>query len=228
MTEEIKTDMQTVEQFNESGRKERSNCLGFAIGVQEHIELDYMNIGIEESFTQRLAEYGMIVKRAQSLEEIKGKTGFIVYGFYPMRNWFTREIENNDFHIVRVNPDGTLVHKQDDREPAKHVELSNPKGGINEYDAPDEPILIFSLEEERFADKEAIKQRAKPVVEQVMQIIKDPSVSMEEKEKIRNAVIELGKETSGEIVTSNDLNIMIQEISELARQRQLENGPKRR
>ena len=222
MTEDKKTDMLTVEQFNETEAQRKSNCLGFAIGVHDHIELDYIGVGIDESFSKRLSEYGMIVKRASSLEEIRGKTGFIVYGFYPMRSWFTKELEYNDFHIVRVNPDGSLVHKQDDNEPAKHVELSNPRGGINEYDAPDEPIFIFSLEEERNPDKDSIRQRATPIVEQMTKILEDPSVSIEEKTRIKNAVIELRQKANDANVSSNSINIMLQEIRELARTYQRE------
>lgn len=228
MSEDRKTDMLTVEQFNETEAPRRSNCLGFAIGVHDHIELDYIGVGIDESFSKRLSEYGMIVKRAGSLEEIKGKTGFIVYGFYPVRSWFTKELEYNDFHIVRVNPDGTLVHKQDDKEPAKHVELTTDKGGIPEYDGPEEPIYIFSLEEERLADRDAILERSKPIIAQISQMLEDPSISKEEKERIRNTIMGFRQKANDTTVTSNSINIMLQEISELARERQLEDGPKRR
>ena len=42
--ENKKTDMLTVEQFNEKVHNKRSNCIGFALGTEECVELDYVNL----------------------------------------------------------------------------------------------------------------------------------------------------------------------------------------
>ena len=112
------TDMLTPEQFNEiynreneererrGEKKKKVNCLSYAIGIdEEEVELDYFGgRRIEDSFQSKLENYGLIVKEVNSLDEIKGKTGYILYGFYPIRTLFG--FENKDFHVVRVNPDG--------------------------------------------------------------------------------------------------------------------------
>ena len=225
-----KTDMLTVEQYNETDKIKKSNCLGFAIGAQEHIDLEYKGISIEESFAKKVAEYGMTVKRVESLDELRGKTGFIVYGFYDMPMGFgsMTYYEKNDFHIVRVNPDGSLVHKQDDREPAKHVDLLDSRGGIYEYNAPNEPIYLFSLEEERGIDRDAIRERSKTIIERVSKILEDPSVSQSEKEMIRDTVMRFKQRAIENTITSNTINIMLQEISSLVKQRKTGEGQKRR
>lgn len=225
-----KTDMLTVEQFNSEVDPRKSNCLGFAIGAKERIELEYEGISIDESFTKKLAEHGMIVKKVGSLEEMRGKTGFIVYGFYDMEMGFAgmSYIEKRDFHVVRVNPDGSLVHKQDAREPAKQVELLGSRGEIEEYNGENEPIYMFTLEEERNPDKDSIRQRAIPIIEQMTKILEDPAVSREEKERIKNAVLEFRQKANDTKVSSNSINIMLQEIASLARERQTGEEQKRR
>lgn len=219
--EKKKTDMLTVEQFNEAGQIKKSNCLGFAIGVSEQIELEYEDISIDDSFAKRLSEYGMIVKKVESLEELKGKTGFIVYGFYdmPISLFGMSYTEKNDFHVVRVNPDGSLVHKQDAREPAKHVPLLSSRGGIEEYNAPNEPIHIFSLEEERHIDKTAVVERTKMIFSETEKILNNPLVSETEKDKIRQEVENLRGCLDGS-ANSNIINIMLQKIEVLVRDRQ--------
>lgn len=216
-----KTDMLTVEQFNEIGQISKSNCLGFAIGVEGRIELEYEGISIDDSFVKRLSEYGMIVKRVESLEELKGKTGFLVYGFYDMPVSFfgMSYTEKNDFHVVRVNPDGSLVHKQDAREPAKHVLLLSSRGGIEEYNAPNEPIYIFSLEEERQIDKTALVERTKKIFSETEKILTDPLVSKTEKERIKQEVEDLRACLDGS-ANSNIINIKLQKIEVRVRNRQ--------
>lgn len=221
--ENKRTNMLTVEQFNAEGQANKSNCLGYAIGVPEEIELDYKEIGIDDSFAQRLSEYGMAVKKVDSLEALKGKTGFIVYGFYDMEESFIGMtfIEKRDFHIVRVNPDGSLVHKQDNRLPAKHVNLLSSRGGIEEYNGENEPISIFSLEEERFADKDAIRMRAESIISKVKSILDNPKIRQEEKEKIREEIINYKQKANESTVTSNAINIMLQKIDLLSREYQI-------
>ena len=225
-----KTDMLTVEQFNETGQINKSNCLGFAIGVPDTIELEYKGISIEDSFAKRLSEYGMKVKKVESLEELNGKTGFIVYGFYDMPYGFLgmTYYEKNDFHVVRVNPDGSLVHKQDRTLPAKHVDLLSSKGGIYEYNNPNEPIYIFSLEEEREIDRDAIRERSKSIIEQVTKLLEDPLLSQSEKEMIRDTVIRFKQIATEDTATSNNINIMLQKIASLVKQRKTGESQKRR
>ena len=59
-----------------------------------------------------------------------------LYGFYPMKIFF--DLVYKDFHVVRVNPDGTCVHKQDMNLPAKKVEILDERGAIEEYDGANE------------------------------------------------------------------------------------------
>ncbi len=217
--EDKKTNMLTVEQFNAEGQINKSNSLGFAIGVPEKIELEFEGISIDDSFTRRLAEYGMIVKKVDSLEALKGKTGFIVYGFYNMQMGFAgmTYTEKRAFHIVRMNPDGTLVHKEDATLPAKHIKLLNSKGGIEGYNEENEPITIFSLEEERYADRDAIRTRADGIVSRIKKILDNPVITHEEKEDIKSRIMAYRQIANESTVTSNVINIMLQRIDLISR-----------
>ena len=234
------TDMLTPEQFNEindrenkererKGEKKRKiNCLGYAIGVDEdRLELDYYGgKKIEDSFQEKLEKYGLVVRKVKSLAELKGRTGFILYGFYPIKTFF--DIVYKDFHVVRVNPDGTCVHKQDMNLPAKKVEILDERGAIEEYDGKNEPIHIFLLEEERNKDKEKINKRIEAVFSQIRNILDSKTVSDEDKSVIRQKLQLLNDRLNvqGKIMNSNDINILLQEFLTIAKEFNIELGPK--
>lgn len=230
------TDMLTPEQFNEindrenkkrekAGKKRRKiNCLGYAIGVDEEgLELEYRGgKKIEDSFQEKLEKYGLIVRKVKSLDELKGKTGFILYGFYPMKIFF--DLVYKDFHVVRVNPDGTYVHKQDMNLPARKVEILDERGAIEEYDGANEPIHIFLLEEERNKDKEKINKRIKAVFSQIKDVLDSKEVSDEDKSVIKQKLQLLNDRLNvqGKTMNSNDINILLQEFLTIAKEFNIE------
>lgn len=123
-----------------------ANCLGFAIGEAECIELPWEAISIEDSFRNTVKKYSVKVRKVDSITA--GKYHFLVYGFYPMPYFdyysFKTKYRPSDFHIVRIEPDGTWVHKPDAIEPpaviSEHDELT-----FGEYT---ETPHIFVLDEE--------------------------------------------------------------------------------
>lgn len=230
------TDMLTPEQFNEiynreneererrGEKKKKVNCLSYAIGIdEEEVELDYFGgRRIEDSFQSKLENYGLIVKEVNSLDEIKGKTGYILYGFYPIRTLFG--FENKDFHVVRVNPDGTCFHKQDMNLPAKRVELLNEKGHIEEYDKVNEPIHFFVLVEERNKNKEKINNRMNEVFSKASDALNSKEINDENRADLQQKLQLLSERlgAQGGTLNSNDTNILLQEVLTLTKEYSLE------
>lgn len=215
---ETKTNMLTPEQFNQTDKK-LTNCLGFAIGaVGECPTLDaFDGRKIEDAFISKLRKYGLIVKKVTSLVEIDGKTGFLLYGFYPTRTLFG--IQNIDFHVVRVNPDGSLVHKPDRESKAMHTELLTSSGGIVGYNRPNEPIQVFLLEKELNPNIENIKKRISIVLTQIIELLDSPNINSNVKEKLKErsnwARAFIGGLNNDIVLNSNDVNIIFQELTTL-------------
>ncbi len=230
-----KTDMLTPEQFNSMGLY--SNCLGFAIGVPQKLVLEYRepyndgglgisnykDMDIGESFKKRLSEYGMDVKEAKQLSDLKGKTGFIVYGFYPRKDYLG-SIFYDDFHVVRVNSDGTAVHKPDDMStPATKVELVNDKGGIHEYERTNEPIRLFTLVGEKNKDTNKIAKRKSKVLSALSNLLQSSSDGSPNNGELANQINEIKRVLdSSNHLNSSDINILLQRAKTILREHNIE------
>ena len=226
--EEIKTDMLTPEQFNSEGLY--SNCLGFAIGVPKKIVLDhreelydkglgityYDEKDIGKSFTERLAEYGMTIKEVKQISDLKGKTGFIIYGFFKRKDWLGSYFKD-EFHVVRINSDGTAVEKPNDsHSSAEIIQILDDKGRTEAFNRPDTPIRIFELVEEKNKDVEKIEQRKRKVLESVEKYVQDKpelSACANDIREILNLLDSLD---------SSSCNIALQQAISLAKEHNIE------
>ncbi len=105
----IKTNMLTPEQLNRK-KEFLFSDLAFAIGVDErNLELPYDGrTDLKDIFKKELEKYGLIIEEVDSLKELDGKTGFILYGYY-MRGTACGYKEDV-YHVLRANPDSTFVH----------------------------------------------------------------------------------------------------------------------
>ena len=93
---------------------------------------------------------GFRVKEVKSLADISGKTGFIVLGWFPIKiNYFMfYEYEYIDFHIIRVNPDGTIFNKENFTSPARDLKsLDDPELYDYHEELRDGDYRVFVLEE---------------------------------------------------------------------------------
>lgn len=225
---EIKTDMLTPEQFNSEGLY--SNCLGFAIGVPKKIELDYReelydnNLGISyydemdigKSFTNRLAEYGITVNEVKQMSDLKGKTGFIVYGFFERKDLLGSSFKD-DFHVVRINSDGTAVEKPNYfSSPAEIIQILDDKGRTEDFNRPDTPIRIFELVEEKNKDIEKIEQRKRKVLESVEKYVQDKPELVSCANEIKRILNLLDS------LDSSSCNIALQQAISLAKEHNIE------
>jgi len=200
------TNMVTTEEFNSTYQDyTQSNCLGFAIGINQTLSLGEKSRGtITDFFQEETRKFGLVVKPVNSIEDLKGKTGFIVYGYYGVRGFFG--IEMKDFHVVRVNPDGTLVHKPDDRNLASSVELLSKKGGIENYNRDNEPIYIFELIEERNMDTKALQRKFERIQIELLSKNLTPSI-YDKLQEVENMINHPCKSTN-----SNSINLLLDEI----------------
>lgn len=130
-----------ADEFNEETRNNQNfNCLAFAFGLTKEIpggfdlmtEFDYTKLPIRRSFLWKAQDAGIKVKEVKNFSDLNGKTGFLVYGWYAYY----------DFHIVRVNTDGTWEHKPDYNTPACRT---SEEEVAKEY--PEGPAHIFVLDE---------------------------------------------------------------------------------
>ena len=200
------TNMVTAEEFNSTYQDStQSNCLGFAIGRNQTLSLGEKSRGaITDFFQEQTRKFGLVVKPVNSLEDLKGKTGFIVYGYYEVRGFSGIEIK--DFHVVRVNPDGTLVHKPDDRNLASSVELLSKKGGIENFNRDNEPIYIFELIEERNMDTQALQRKFELIYKKLLSKNLTQSIfgKLQEVASMLNI--------SSKLTNSNSINLLLDEI----------------
>ena len=135
------------EKWRKSHKSNEANCLGFALGVRERIELPWEDIKIEESFKETCKQYNLIVRQVEHIEI--NKICFLVYGFFPFyMPEFCRDYEfpceKRDFHIVRVEPDGTWVHKPDSCQPPTVISEHGPLTFGEYFEKP----KIFVLDED--------------------------------------------------------------------------------
>lgn len=138
-------------EFNSMADISKTNCLAFAFGqtksskdrwFSEYI-LDYQDpdgwqFRIEKSFENKVSRhFNMKVKEVRQLpNEPDGSIYFILYG------WF----RYGDFHVVRVERDGTWVHKPDGELPACIIEPGSEF--FNEYSLENDPCHFFVLVED--------------------------------------------------------------------------------
>lgn len=214
-----KTDMLTPAQFNkEKTGIPRLFCtdLAFAIGAKDYeLDLDYnSNIELEEQFRKKLKEYGLIIRKVDSLKELDGKTGFILYGYYPRGTYFGHIWD--DYHVVRVNPDKTCVHF--DSNALKQYVEPNEKGEILGYGLVDGPIQIFELVEERQRDMDKLNKRMFSVFDVIANILNRSNVG--DKNELRAELQKMKDElvNYGGHFTSNDVNILLEKLLKKAKE----------
>lgn len=200
------TNMVTAEEFNRTNQDStQSNCLGFAIGINQTLSLGEKSRGaITDFFQEQTRKFGLVVKPVNSIEDLKGKTGFIVYGYYEVRDFYG--IEMKDFHVVRINPDRTLVHKPDDINLASSVELLSKKGGIENFNRDNEPIYIFELIEERNIDTKALQRKFERIQKELLSKNLTPSI-YDKLQEVENMINHPSKSTN-----SNSINLLLDEI----------------
>lgn len=131
------------------------NCFAAAMSITKKVEDDVhfnlkpgRDIGI--SFEKICRRYGFKVKEVHSLEEAKGKYAFLVLGWFPVKvSYFLYyELEYIDFHVIRVNPDGTVLHKADFKEPAMDLpSLEDPELWDYREELRDGCYRVFILDE---------------------------------------------------------------------------------
>ncbi len=218
-----KTDMLTPAQFNkEKTGTPRFFCsnLAFAIGAPTEdfqLKLDYeSNTELKEQFRKKLSEYGLNIRKVDSLKKLDGKTGFILYGYYPRGTNFGHKWDA--YHVVRVNPDKTCVHF--DRDALEQYVEPNEKGEIPGYCLIDGPIQFFKLIEERQIDKDKLNKRMCSVFNEIDNILKKSNVGDDAKNKLR-AELQLIKDklvNHGGHLTSNYANIILENALKKAKE----------
>lgn len=138
-------------EFNSMADISKTNCLAFAFGqtkpsenrrfsdyVLDTEDWDFCPWKIEASFNHTVNKYfKMKVKEVRELpSEPDGSIYFILYG------WF----HGGDFHVVRIERDGTWVHKPDWDLPACVIEPDSEF--FNEYSLENDPCHFFVLVED--------------------------------------------------------------------------------
>ena len=139
--------------YNNIIKTNEGNCLGFALGEDKpHANVfgcdlslskedaDGRLLPINRCFTIKAREFGLSVKEVNSLEETKGKIAFLVYGWFDIFKTFVGI--SADFHVVRIEKDGSLVHKPDWKLPACVTSFEEIQ---KEY--PEKPYIFIAEED---------------------------------------------------------------------------------
>ena len=134
--------------YNEAIKgSEFHNCFAAAMSITRRVKNDMQfnlkdgqDIGL--SFIMLCNRYKINVKQVSSMADVKGKYAFVVLGWFPVKvSYFLfYDYKYIDFHVFRINPDGTILNKADFTSPAK--DLKNL----------DEPDLYDYREELRLGD----------------------------------------------------------------------------
>ena len=220
-----KTDMLTPEQFNElksKGALKDQNCLKYAVGNPEMwISSYWFPDDAGRAFEKKAAdEIGFKLKQVRSISELNGKTGFIVYGFYHGYNAYGRFSKYEDYHVVRVNSDGTIVHVPGENKSAEYInrEEIDDNGVFSDYQKKCK-ITIFELEEEKNKDISKISQRKEAVLSAISRLLqKLPSSTIDGSNLISqlDGIKEI-LDTS-DCLNSSDINILLQKAITLAKE----------
>ena len=141
----LKANFLKKEDYNKAiGPSMFHNCLACALSLTYKVEDNAQfnlnpnwspTLEISKAFKAFAKKEGIRVKEVKSLDCLKGKIGFIVLGFFPIQiNYFLfkEEVPNVDFHIIRVNPDGTYTNKATFSAPARDLE-SLQDSDLDEY-----------------------------------------------------------------------------------------------
>ena len=101
------TDMLTPRQFRAKFKNRYfGSDLAFAIGVNSPelmLEFNGEHETPEIPFLETLNKYGLEVKKVKSLQELNGKSGFILYGYYPFKtDSGILEYLNNKIFILNI------------------------------------------------------------------------------------------------------------------------------
>lgn len=226
-----KTDMLTPRQFRE---KEDIVCkfaysnLAYAIGVDKY-NLDLFNEGkseLKDIFKEELKKYGLIVKQVDSFKELEGKTGFILYGYYPRATDFG--VVYDVYHVLRINPDNTYVHYDEDWGFPVSMDIPDEKGQIGGYALCFGPLHFFELVEERNKDIDELKKRSESVFDEIQNILNNGNLSDDEKKKLKEKIKPLRAEIGDinkESFTSNYVNIILENALTIAEEYKREINP---
>lgn len=97
-----------------------NNCLAFALGQLKSVPSSstYYNLDddlpISQAFINKCREFGIKATEVTDKQYHLKKDEYIIYVYSGMFNFYTPVygfIPCRDFHLVRQEPDGTLVHK---------------------------------------------------------------------------------------------------------------------
>ena len=124
-----------AEQYNEAicHNGENFNCFAGALSITDppagFWEFDlrpFQDIG--KSFKELASKFHVFVNEVKSLEDVEGRYGFIVLGWFKSPpTFFSKRSLYTDFHVIRINPDGTFFSKPDRYEPARDLQsLDDP------------------------------------------------------------------------------------------------------
>lgn len=214
----IKTNMLTPKQLN-SKKEYFFSDLAFAIGVDDRdLELPYDGrTELKDIFKKELEKYGLIIEEVDSLKELDGKTGFILYGYY-MRGTASGYKEDV-YHVLRANPDSTFVHV----DPYWGPEYDKPdeEGQIGGYALCYGPLHFFELVEERNIDIEMLNKKSKSVFDEIQNILNSGNLSDDEKNELKEKIKPLREEIGDiqkESLTSNYVNIILEKALTIARE----------
>ena len=117
-----------ADEYNEAIKgSKRFNCFAGALSITDDPysckEFNLTKSDIAQSFKELAKSYGVHVREVPSIEEAHGQYAFIVLGFFPV--WVDyvifKQKENVDFHVFRINPDGSVFNKMDPFTPAKDL-----------------------------------------------------------------------------------------------------------
>lgn len=213
------TDMLTPSQFKDELITEGRTSIDFSemafiIGSEKHdIELSFdpEEETPEKPFIEVLQKHGLTVKKVDSLNKLDGKTGFILYGYYPIDTIFGHSWE--DYHVVRVNPNKTFVEYDSYSGGPKYAEVDND-GSTAGYSAESGTILFFELKEENNKDKEKINERMNSVFNRAKGVLDSELIKEEEKAvlKIKLQNIREKIENQKETIFSNYANILLEDV----------------
>ena len=225
-----KTDMFTPEQYNMEKHPKNyiddNNCIKFGVGNPEIFITPYWFDDAGRAFEKKATEtIGFSLKKVDSLKDLDGKTGFIVYGFVATYNGFG-ELKKEGYHVVRVNSDGSIVHVPDIDEPAEYITDMDEQGKFSgPYAQLDKDMISFyELVEEKNKDTTKLEERKSRVLSRLLQS------SFEGSQNGGELVSQIGEIKrildSSEHLNSSDINILIQRATMLAKEHNIEKEEK--
>lgn len=225
------TDMLTPSQFKDELITEGRTSIDFSemafiIGSEKHdIELSFdpEEETPEKPFIEVLQKHGLTVKKVDSLNKLDGKTGFILYGYYPIDTIFGHSWE--DYHVVRVNPNKTFVEYDSYSGGPKYAKVDDD-GSMGGYSSDSGSILFFKLIEEKNKDTEKNKNRINSVFARVKGLLDGELISEDEKAdlKIRLQALRAKLVSQKETIFSNYVNILLEEVLMIVQEYEQEFG----